>query len=44
MKEMSVWEYMAAVEGYAKAHNPEQNGGLSETEKDELWELVQERG
>jgi len=41
---MSVWEYMAALEGYAKAHNPDPNGGgLSETEKDELWELVQER-
>ena len=35
IKDMSIWEYMAALDGYIKANSPD-NGGLSEKEKDEL--------
>ncbi len=34
---------MAAWEGYVKANTPDNANGLSESEKDELWEWVQER-
>lgn len=33
---MSMWQFMAAVEGYAAAHNPKKPGSLSESDKDEL--------
>lgn len=44
IKEMSMWEYMASVDGYAKVHFPEKAGALSEKDKDDLWEMVQARG
>ena len=37
---MSVWQYMAAVEGYARANDPEAAKRLSGQERDELWEWV----
>jgi hypothetical protein len=38
---MSVWQFMAALDGYAKAHDPEAGKALSNTEKDDLWAMVQ---
>lgn len=37
---MSMWQFMAALEGYAKAHDPKAKGKLNDSERDELWELV----
>lgn len=39
VNEMSVWQFLAASEGYIKANSPE-DGGLSEKEKDELWDWL----
>ena len=41
VKKMSVFEYLAALDGFAEANNPEPAGKLSDTEKDELWEWLQ---
>lgn len=40
---MSMWQFMSAVEGYAKVHNPEKRGALSDDDRDVLWEMVLER-
>jgi len=37
---MSMWQYMAALDGYIKANTPDEPGKLSESEKDELWDWV----
>ena len=37
---MSMWQFMAAVEGWARAHDPDAAGKLSASEKDDLWEMV----
>lgn len=39
--EMSIWQLMAAAEGYAEAHDPESGSKLSDAEKDDLFRLVQ---
>lgn len=39
---MSMWQFMAAVDGYAKAHTPDDEKGLSTKEKDELWDWLNE--
>ena len=33
---MSMWQFMAAVEGYAEAQNPKKQDRLSTEDKDEL--------
>lgn len=38
---MSVFQYMAALEGFTEANSPD-DGGLSEKEKDELWDWLGE--
>lgn len=40
---MSMWQFLAAVEGYAKVHNPDNAGKLSTEDQDVLWEMVLER-
>ncbi len=40
-KEMSVWEFMAAVDGYVEAHSTD-DSSLTTQEVDELWEWIQE--
>ena len=40
VNEMSVWQYMAAIEGYEAAHSPD-DGSLSKGEIDELWDWLQ---
>lgn len=37
---MSMWQFMAAIDGYVKANTPEDNQGLSTAEKEELWEWL----
>lgn len=37
INDMSIWQYMSAVEGYAKAHNPDSAKELSPSEEAELW-------
>lgn len=44
VNEMSVWQYLCAVEGYAKANTPKEDGKLGSREADELWEWMLEKG
>lgn len=37
---MSLWQFMAAVEGYAEAHDPKAGDRLSDREKDELADWI----
>lgn len=37
---MSVWQFLAATEGYRKAHDPDGDKELSVSEADELWEWI----
>ncbi|WP_282186073.1 hypothetical protein [Ochrobactrum sp. Marseille-Q0166] len=37
---MSMWKYMAALDGYIKANTPDEPGKLSESEKDDLWDWI----
>jgi len=39
---MSVWQFMAAVDGYVQA-NTEGDGSLNGREADELWEWMQSK-
>jgi len=39
VNEMSLWQYMAAVEGYVKIKSPDK-GELTTAEKDELWDWL----
>lgn len=43
VKACSIWEFQAAVDGWVAAHAPERANGLSEAEKDDLWEAVLEK-
>ncbi len=36
---MSMWEFAAAVDGYAEAHSPDDRS-LSASEVDDLWNMV----
>ncbi|WP_323034106.1 GTA-gp10 family protein [Pararhodobacter sp.] len=38
--EMSLWQFLAALDGYAKAHDPKSGQKLKAGEKDDLWEMV----
>lgn len=33
---MSMWQFMAALEGYAEAHDPKSGERLTDTEKEDL--------
>lgn len=39
---MSLWQFMAAVKGYAKANNPDDGKSLTAAEEDALWAAVAE--
>jgi hypothetical protein len=41
VNEMSIWQFMAAVEGYAKHHSPDGDKQLTSKEKDELWDWIE---
>jgi hypothetical protein len=34
---LSVFEYLAALDGFSEANDPDSHKRLSETEKDEIW-------
>jgi hypothetical protein len=38
---MSVWQFVAACDGYAKGNDPNGNHDLSPAEADELWSWMQ---
>lgn len=40
VNEMSLWQFQAAVNGYADAHTPEADQGLDQQEIKELSELI----
>ncbi|MBB3944704.1 hypothetical protein GGQ73_000629 [Rhizobium skierniewicense] len=40
VNEMSVWQFMAMVDGYVEANSPD-DGSLTAKEVDELWDFVQ---
>lgn len=40
-KKMSVFEYLAVLEGFQQANSPDEAGKLSEDEKDDLWAWLQ---
>jgi hypothetical protein len=37
---LSVFEYLAALDGFSEANDPEGDKKLSEGEKDELWDWL----
>lgn len=37
---MSVWQFLAARDGFIEANNPNSDKTLTESEKDELWTWV----
>ncbi|ASY68902.1 hypothetical protein [Sinorhizobium fredii] len=41
---MSMWQLAAALEGYAKANDPEAAKELSPAEADDLWDWMQKKG
>lgn len=38
---MSVWQYLAALDGYIKANSSDDSKSLSKREQDELWDWLQ---
>lgn len=40
--QMSMWQFMAAADGYSKANSPD-TGALSAKEADELWEWLEDK-
>lgn len=38
---MSIWQYLAVVEGYQQASNPDAGSDLSSEEADALWDWLQ---
>ncbi len=38
---MSMWQFMSVAEGYAKAHEVEDPGAMSDREIDDVWEWMQ---
>jgi len=37
---MSIWDFLAAVEGYRQANDPDKDKHLSGAEQDAIWEFV----
>jgi len=37
---LSVFQYLAALDGYIEANDPDGEKKLSETEKDDLWDWL----
>ena len=40
---MSIWQYLAALEGYNRANDPDSDKKLSDKEQDELFEWISKR-
>lgn len=43
VNDMSVWQYLAALDGYVKANTSEKPGSLGGKEADELWEWMEKK-
>ncbi len=43
VKRASMWEFMAALDGYIAHHSSEEDGKLSNSEVDELYEWLQSK-
>lgn len=41
VNEMSMWQFMEAVDGYIKANDPDASKELSAAEADDLWAWMQ---
>lgn len=41
VNDMSMWQYLAAVEGYVRANDPDASKELSAQEADDLWQWLQ---
>lgn len=39
---MSLWQYLAALEGYIAANSSDDDKRISASEADELWQFIQE--
>lgn len=40
---MSLFQYMAAVDGFADANNPDGAGKISSAEEDDIWAWLQSK-
>lgn len=41
---MSMWQFMAAVDGYIRANSTDDGKSLSKSEVDDLWKWLQVKG
>lgn len=41
---MSMWQFMAAVDGYIKANTSEDDKSLTNSEIDDVWQWLQVKG
>lgn len=37
---MSIWQWQAAISGYMAAHAPKKDGGLTDSERDALFDWI----
>ncbi|QFT69603.1 hypothetical protein FIU93_22650 [Labrenzia sp. THAF35] len=44
VNQMSMWQYMAALDGYIRANSPDDQSRLSDKEADEIFAWMKERG
>ena len=44
VNEMTMWQFMAAVDGYVTANSSEDNKGMSKKEQDDVWRWMQTKG
>lgn len=42
IRAMSIFQYLAALDGFIKANSSDDENVLSDKEKDELWEWLEE--
>ncbi len=42
VNEMSMWQFMAALDGYVTAHSADDGKSLTKDEEDDLWEMIVE--
>jgi hypothetical protein len=41
VRAMSMWQYMAAIDGYIAANSPDDKG-MTAKEADDIWDFIQE--
>ena len=42
VRKMSLWQFMAALDGYIAANSPDADKRLTAQEEDELWTLIED--